>query len=71
MSWTEIRDDKIGGHTYLHLFETLHNHLNAMSDEHDIVGNRFRVWANKTTVQGRQYKTTERQTRLNMRSWLT
>lgn len=39
--------------TYFHLIETLHNSLNAMTDKHDIVGNRFRVWANETTVQGR------------------
>ena len=42
----------MNGRTDPHFVETLQNRLNAMPDEHDVVGNRFRVWADETTVQG-------------------
>ena len=59
------------GRTDFHLIETLHNRLNAVTDKHDIVGSRFRLWANETTAQGRQHDTTHGQTGLNMCSRLT
>jgi hypothetical protein len=59
------------GRTDFHLIETLQNRLNAVTDKYDIVSNRFRVWGNETTVQGRQHDTIHEQTGLNMRSRLT
>lgn len=62
---------KMDRRTDLHLFEALQHHPSPMSDEHDIIGNRFRVGTDETTVQGRQHNTALEQTCLNMRSRLT
>lgn len=47
--------------TDLHLVETLQSHLNAMRDEHDVIGNRLRLWASETAV--------DRQARQQTRAW--